>query len=116
MGGIIDSLNVAPTHDPSLSRITTVLNGDEAQLDPNCVVGPFALNPEVPTRSRFVVALVTDVQAERQFTFEEVRDQHDRFLEGSDAAEKPGEPIGPGILSPRESLEKTIWSCLVQRK
>jgi acetolactate synthase-1/3 small subunit len=29
----IDSLNVAPTHDPSLSRITTVLNGDEAQLD-----------------------------------------------------------------------------------
>ena len=29
----IDSLNVAPTHDASLSRITTVLNGDEAQLD-----------------------------------------------------------------------------------
>lgn len=29
----IDSLNVAPTHDPSLSRITTVLKGDEGQLD-----------------------------------------------------------------------------------
>ena len=29
----IDSLNVAPTHDASLSRITAVLNGDEAQLD-----------------------------------------------------------------------------------
>ena len=29
----IDSLNVAPTHDAGLSRITTVLNGDEAQLD-----------------------------------------------------------------------------------
>src|SRR5207249_2379663 len=29
----IDSLNVAPTHDASLSRITTVLKGDEAQLD-----------------------------------------------------------------------------------
>jgi acetolactate synthase-1/3 small subunit len=29
----IDSLNVAPTHDPSLSRITMVLNGDEASLD-----------------------------------------------------------------------------------
>jgi len=29
----IDSLNVAPTQDPSLSRITTVLKGDEAQLD-----------------------------------------------------------------------------------
>ncbi len=29
----IDSLNVAPTHDPSLSRITTVLKGDDAQLD-----------------------------------------------------------------------------------
>jgi acetolactate synthase-1/3 small subunit len=29
----IDSLNVAPTHDASLSRITTVLRGDDAQLD-----------------------------------------------------------------------------------
>ena len=29
----IDSLNVAPTHDATLSRITTVLNGDEAALD-----------------------------------------------------------------------------------
>ena len=29
----IDSLNVAPTQDASLSRITTVLKGDEVQLD-----------------------------------------------------------------------------------
>ena len=29
----IDSLNVAPTHDASLSRITIVLNGDDAALD-----------------------------------------------------------------------------------
>ncbi len=29
----IDSLNVAPTHDPSLSRITVVLMGDESALD-----------------------------------------------------------------------------------
>jgi acetolactate synthase-1/3 small subunit len=29
----IDSLNVAPTHDPSLSRITIVLKGDDAALD-----------------------------------------------------------------------------------
>jgi acetolactate synthase-1/3 small subunit len=29
----IDSLNVAPTHDASLSRITAVLRGDEAALD-----------------------------------------------------------------------------------
>lgn len=29
----IDSLNVAPTHDASLSRITAVLKGDEASLD-----------------------------------------------------------------------------------
>jgi acetolactate synthase-1/3 small subunit len=29
----IDSLNVAPTHDATLSRITTVLKGDDAQLD-----------------------------------------------------------------------------------
>lgn len=29
----IDSLNVAPTHDATLSCITTVLNGDESSLD-----------------------------------------------------------------------------------
>jgi len=29
----IDSLNVAPTHDASMSRITTVLKGDDAALD-----------------------------------------------------------------------------------
>ncbi len=29
----IDSLNVAPTHDASLSRITAVLKGDDVQLD-----------------------------------------------------------------------------------
>ncbi len=29
----IDSLNVAPTHDASLSRITVVLMGDESSLD-----------------------------------------------------------------------------------
>jgi acetolactate synthase-1/3 small subunit len=29
----IDSLNVAPTHDATLSRITLVLNGDDASLD-----------------------------------------------------------------------------------
>ena len=29
----IDSLNVAPTHDATLSRITAVLMGDEAQLE-----------------------------------------------------------------------------------
>ena len=29
----IDSLNVAPTHDPELSRITLVLRGDDSALD-----------------------------------------------------------------------------------
>jgi acetolactate synthase-1/3 small subunit len=29
----IDTLNVAPTHDPSLSRVTVVLKGDESSLD-----------------------------------------------------------------------------------
>ncbi|MBS0630702.1 MAG: acetolactate synthase small subunit [Verrucomicrobia bacterium] len=29
----IDSLNVAPTHDPAVSRITAVLKGDDAALD-----------------------------------------------------------------------------------
>ncbi|MDO8666212.1 MAG: peptidyl-prolyl cis-trans isomerase, partial [Gemmatimonadales bacterium] len=39
------------------------------------VVGPFAMNPETPARSRFAVAEVTDVQPERAFNFEEVREQ-----------------------------------------
>ncbi len=29
----IDTLNVAPTHDPALSRITATVQGDDAQLD-----------------------------------------------------------------------------------
>ena len=29
----IDSLNVAPTHDPALSRITTIVKGDDETLD-----------------------------------------------------------------------------------
>jgi acetolactate synthase I/III small subunit len=29
----IDTLNVAPTHDPALSRITVVLKGDDSSLD-----------------------------------------------------------------------------------
>ena len=32
-GFTIDSLNVAPTHDAALSRITAVLKGDDASLD-----------------------------------------------------------------------------------
>jgi len=29
----IDSLNVAPTHDPSVSRITAIVKGDDETLD-----------------------------------------------------------------------------------
>ncbi len=29
----IDTLNVAPTHNPALSRITVVLKGDDSSLD-----------------------------------------------------------------------------------
>ncbi|HTI69778.1 MAG TPA: acetolactate synthase small subunit [Candidatus Limnocylindria bacterium] len=32
----IDSLNVAPTHDPSLSRMTIVTRGDDATVDQIC--------------------------------------------------------------------------------
>ncbi len=38
------------------------------------VVGPFAMNPETPARSRFVVATITDVQAERPYTLDEARE------------------------------------------
>jgi parvulin-like peptidyl-prolyl isomerase len=39
------------------------------------VVGPFQLEPTAPTRTRFVVVRVSDVQPEREYTFEEVREQ-----------------------------------------
>lgn len=39
------------------------------------VVGPFATSPDTPGRTKFAVAEVTDVQPERPFTFEEVREQ-----------------------------------------
>ena len=39
------------------------------------VVGPVALNPETPDRTRWLVAQITDVQAEREPTFEDVREQ-----------------------------------------
>jgi peptidyl-prolyl cis-trans isomerase SurA len=59
---------------------------DRAQMDstyaamfegaaPGSVIGPFVANPGVPTRTRFVVAQVTDVQPERNYTFDEVREQ-----------------------------------------
>jgi peptidyl-prolyl cis-trans isomerase SurA len=46
-----------------------------AGVEPGSVVGPFEMNPETPQRIRFVVVQVTDVQPERDFTFDEVRDQ-----------------------------------------
>lgn len=41
------------------------------------VLGPFAVSPETPNRTKYVVAAVTDVQPERPYTFddEEVRDR-----------------------------------------
>lgn len=39
------------------------------------VIAPFAVNPETPARSQYVVAEITDAQPERAFRFEEVRDQ-----------------------------------------
>jgi peptidyl-prolyl cis-trans isomerase SurA len=38
------------------------------------VVGPTALNPETPDRPRFLVAKITDAQAEREPTFEDKRE------------------------------------------
>jgi len=43
--------------------------------DSGSVVGPFALNADIPGHTRFVVAQVTNVQPERDFNFDEVRDQ-----------------------------------------
>ena len=39
------------------------------------VVGPAVLNPETPERPRYLVAKITDVQAEREPTFEDKREE-----------------------------------------
>ncbi len=46
---------------------------DSAQIGQ--VIAPFAINTDTPGRTKFVVAILTDVQAERAYTFEDVRDQ-----------------------------------------
>lgn len=39
------------------------------------IVGPFATTPDAPTHTKYAVAEITDVQPERPYTFEEVREQ-----------------------------------------
>jgi len=39
------------------------------------VIPPFAVNTDTPSRTKFVVAILTDTQAERDYTFDDVRDQ-----------------------------------------
>jgi peptidyl-prolyl cis-trans isomerase SurA len=39
------------------------------------VIPPFAINTETPGRTKFVVAILTDVQPERDYTFDDIRDQ-----------------------------------------
>lgn len=39
------------------------------------VIAPFAINTETPSRTKFVVASLTDVQPERDYTFDDVRDR-----------------------------------------
>jgi peptidyl-prolyl cis-trans isomerase SurA len=39
------------------------------------VIPPFAINTETPSRTKFVVAILTDVQAERDYTFDDIRDR-----------------------------------------
>ncbi len=39
------------------------------------VVPPFAINPESPNRTKFVVAELTDIEPERPYTFDDLRDQ-----------------------------------------
>lgn len=57
----------------------TQLQGAYAQqlagVQGDTLIGPFQIDPDTPTRTRFVVAQVTDVQPERQYTFDEVREQ-----------------------------------------
>ncbi len=46
-----------------------------AQAQTGDVVGPFPSDPDAPTRTRFIVVKVTDVSPEREYTFDEVREQ-----------------------------------------
>jgi len=80
----IDSLNVAPTNDPSLSRITLVLNGDEASLD-LCtkqlrklinVVEITDFKQEPPVARELLLVKVTAGASRRQEIFELVESFH----------------------------------------
>ncbi len=51
-----------------------------------------------------------------EFGLEEVRDQHERFLTGAGASADGERSVRDGDQTPRELIEKMIWSCLVQRK
>ncbi|MBM3286713.1 MAG: NAD(P)-dependent oxidoreductase [Candidatus Eisenbacteria bacterium] len=51
-----------------------------------------------------------------QLAMDEVREQHDRFQEGGVAPAEAAATSPLEGLSPREALEQTIFSCLVQRK
>ena len=80
----IDSLNVAPTHDASLSRITLVLNGDDAALD-LCtkqlrklinVVEIIDFKAEAPVARELVLVKVRAEGAQRQELFGIVESFH----------------------------------------
>jgi hypothetical protein len=72
-----------------------------------------ALRPR-PEMKELEPLLYEQITVPLEFGAEEVREQHERF------EEEPSPPAEPapaaGGLTPRETLEQTIWSCLVQRK
>jgi peptidyl-prolyl cis-trans isomerase SurA len=44
------------------------------------ILDPFPTDPDSPSRSKYVIAMLTDVQPERDYTFDDVRDQMRRNL------------------------------------
>lgn len=55
-------------------RLTPDLQQAFAAAQPGQVLDPLVLDAERPNRARYMIAVVTDVQPERQFTFDEMRD------------------------------------------
>jgi hypothetical protein len=87
-----------------ICRLLSGLNG--------AILGALQNRPEMKGVEKLLYEQIT---VPFEFGLEEVREQHERFEEGAGLSGEPAPPVQDGGPTPRELLEQTIWSCLVQR-
>jgi peptidyl-prolyl cis-trans isomerase SurA len=74
-GDTAEPSEVGPVNRNQLAQVAPALASAFQHAQAGQVIDPFPINPETPSRTRFVAALVTDIQPERDATFEELREQ-----------------------------------------